>query len=62
MIKIKIKCVKHTVAVLQVKQQQQQFRESYLLFMLKYHYSASFIPSGKQFSRIVELNRWNDVS
>lgn len=36
--------------------------QSYLLFMLKYHYSASFIPSGKQFSRIVELNRWNDVS
>lgn len=36
--------------------------KSYLLFMLKYHYSASFIPSGEQFSRIVELNRWNYVS
>lgn len=40
----------------------QQQNNSYLLFMLEYHYSASFIPSGKQLSRIVELNRWNDVS
>lgn len=31
-------------------------RPTYLLFMLKYHYSASFISSCKQFSRIVELN------
>lgn len=33
-----------------------EFVDAYLLLMLKYHNSASFISSGKQFSRIVELN------